>query len=152
MQTTKHNLQGFINEVLEVLRGLDGLNYVPDNPELNPGIWPFVTVYMTNGTSKGTPAGYVQTDLTDVTIAMVVPLEDLAKAVDFLLPYREQIPMALYNHFYRQNNGMNSAHAQHLGEEITLNMSPISWPQGQEMFGYLITLNGVKIQNEVTSV
>ena len=149
MQTTTHNLQGFIDEVLEVLRGLSHVNYVPDNPDISPRIYPYLTVYMTTGVTKGEPAGYVQTDLTDVTIAMVVPLEDMAKAVEFLLPYREQIPRALYKHFYRQTANVNSDHVQHLGESITINMSPIDWPSGQPMFGYLITLNGVKIQNEI---
>jgi len=151
METTKHNLQGFIDEVLEVLRGLAHVNYVPDNPDLDPRIYPYITVYMTTGTSVGEPAGYVQKDLTDVTIAMIMPLDNLEKSIEFLLPYREQIPMALYKHFYRNGNGVNSDHAQHIGEGITINMSPIEWPQGQQMFGYLITLNGVKIQNEITA-
>ena len=146
--TTTHNLQGFIDEVLEVLRGLFDHAYIPDNPDINPGIWPYATVYMTNGTSKGEPAGYVQKDLTDVVIALVVPLEDYAKAFDFLLPYREQIPMALFKYFYK--DGTRSAHAQHIGTEINLTMGPIEWPQGQQMFGYLITLSDVKIENEVS--
>ncbi|MCP5013769.1 MAG: hypothetical protein GY938_00630 [Ketobacter sp.] len=146
--TTNYNLAGFIDEVLEILRGLDGLNYIPDNPSLNPGIWPYVTVYSSEGTSVGRPAGLVQTDLNSVTIALVVPLDDLAKATAFLLPYREQIPMSLLKWFYDKGQP-SSRHAQHIGTSISVVMGPIEWPQGQQMFGYLITLNDVKIQNEV---
>lgn len=144
--TTACNLAGFIDEVLEILRGLDGLNYVPDNPTLSPGTFPYVTAYSSDGTSVGRPAGLVQTDLNNVTIAMVAPLDNLAKIVKFWLPYREQIPMALLKWFYIDEA---SAHAQHIGTSISVIMGPIDWPSGQAMFGYLITLNDVKIQNEV---
>ncbi len=143
--TVKYNLAGFIDEVLEVLRGLFDNALVPDDPILDPGITPFVTVYMSNGLSKIGPAT-VLTNLDDVTIAVIVPVNDLATAVKFLLPYREQIPMALYNWFY---DGQ-SEHAQHIGMDMAINLGPIEWPSGQERFGYLITLNEVKIQNEVT--
>ena len=146
--TTACNLAGFTDEVLEVLRGLDGLNYVPDNPDINPGVFPYVTVYSSERSSKVAPST-VQTDLNNVTIALVVPLDDLAKAVAFMLPYREQIPLALHKWFYVDSDG-GSAHAQHIGTDITVIMGPIEWPQGLQMFGYLITLNDVKIQNEVT--
>ena len=149
--TTDCNLAGFIDEVLEILRGLDGLNYIPDNPVLNPGIFPYVTVYSAPGTSVGEPAGYVQKDLSNVTIAMVLPLDDLATATAFLLPYREQIPMSLLKWFYKDKAITGgSKHAQHIGTSISIVMGPIDWPTGQSMFGYLITLNDVKIQNEVT--
>ncbi len=147
METTVCNLQGFINEVIEVLRGLPHLNYIPDTPDINPSAWPYVGVYMTDGITKATPAGLVQTDLNNVTIAMVVPLDDMSKAVEFFLPYREQVPAALIKEFILNNN---SDHAQHIGAEITVSMSPIEWPQGQEMFGLLVGLVGVKIQNEIT--
>lgn len=147
--TATHNLQGFIDEVLQVLRGLFDYAYTPDNPSINPGTFPYVTVYMANGTSKGEPAGLISKDLTDVVIVIVVPLEDYAKAVNFLLPYREQIPIALYKWFYVDDDG-GSAHAQHIGTEINFTMGPIEWPQGQQMFGYLITLSDVKIENEVS--
>lgn len=143
--TVEHNLQGFIDEVLEVLRGLFDNAYIPDNPDIAPGIFPYVTVYMSNGTSKIGPAT-VLTNLDDPVIAVLVPLDDYGKAVDFLLPYREQIPMALYNWFYIDSQ---SAHAQHIGEDMTITLGPIDWP-GIAIFGYLITLNTVKIQNEVS--
>lgn len=146
--TLNYNLAGFIDEVLEILRGLFDNAYIPDNPDINPGSWPYATVYMSNGTSKGEPAGYVQKDLSDVTIAVIVPLDDMARAIQFLLPYREQIPNALFKWFYK--DGPQSQHAQHIGTEMTLNLGPLEWPSGQNMFGWLITLNEVKIQNEIT--
>ena len=149
METTTHNLVGFTDEVIEVLRGLVSEGYIPDNPDLNPGVWPYGTVYTTTGTTKAQPAGQIQTDLNDVTIAWIVPLDDLAKATAYLLPFREQIPREIIKQFIKGENGNRSAHIQHPFIEIQVTLGPIEWVGGAEMFGWLITLIGSKIQNEV---
>ncbi len=149
METTPDNLAGFTDEILEVLRGLPGVAFIPDNPVLNPGTWPYFTVYTTTGVTKAQPSGQLQTDLNDVTIAMIVPLDDLAKATAYLLPFREQIPRYLIRQFIKGDFGNKSDHVQLPFTEIIATMGPIQWVGGAEMFGWLFTLVGSKIQNEV---
>ncbi len=145
METTNANIRGFIAECVEVIRGLPGLTYVPDNPPLHAVVWPMVTVYASDGITTDQPAGLVMTGIDNVTIAVVLPLDNLERTIDFLLPYREQIPKALFTEFTKNNA---SSHAQKIGI-ISYTLGPIEWPQGIEMFGFLFTVNDVKIQNEM---
>lgn len=147
MNTTPYNLKGFVDEILEVLRGLPGENFVPDNPTLNPGSWPYGTVWHNRGTTKAHPAGLIQTDLNDVTIAWMVPLDDLGKAIDYMLPFRERLPMELIKFFVRDQG---SQHVQHPWIEIECELGPIDYPGGEQMYGFLILLRDAKIQNEIT--
>jgi hypothetical protein len=147
MTPPQYTLQGFCSEILQILRGLPGENYVPDQPENNPGQFPFGTVYSAIGETKATPAGMVQTDLSDVTIAWVVPLENLATANAYMLPFRELIPRAIIDGMLV--NG-RSKHAQTPFQTITLSLGFVDWGGSGVMFGWLITLQGVKVQNDIT--
>ncbi len=147
MITTTYNLQGFINECLTLLRTMDEFNYVPDNPPVQIAQWPMAIVYSSDGVSTDQPAGLCMTDLDSVTIGILLPAADYENAIDFLLPYREQIPMMFFNYFTKTNS---SSHAQKIGQ-ISYTLSPIEWG-GIDCFGYLFTIHDVKIQNEVVAL
>lgn len=147
MDTTTYNLQGFIAECVTQIRTLADLRYVPDNPPLQVSVWPMVTVFASDGEFIDQPAGLLMTGLNNVTIAVILPTgNDLEKVIDFLLPYCEQIPMTLFKYFTKNNS---SSHAQKIGA-ISYTIGPIEWG-GIDMFGFLFTIQDVKIQNEVTA-
>lgn len=145
--TTDYNLIGFIHECIEELRGIfpEG-SYISDDPDINPGIFPYITMYAADCEVGGnTPQEMIW--LNQPVIMVVVPLDNLQKAISFLAPYWEQIPIALQSAFIV--NG-RSQHAQNIGiERMTLSMGPIEWIGGAVMFGITIRLNGVKITNTV---
>lgn len=139
-----------VNELVPTIRGVvDG--YVSDYPDIAPaGSWPYVGVY-TNQFVSNYSAHAVLTNLNDVTIAVVAPLGDLAKVTKFMTPLLESVPHEVYKRFYHESeSNVNSDHVQHIGTEIQGTMGPIEWPQGQEMFGILFTLLGVKVQNKIS--
>lgn len=144
METAPTNIQGFIAECVQEIRGLPDLRYVPDNPPLQVPVWPMVTVFASDGVSVDQPAGLCMTSLDNVTIAVILPIDNLERVIDFLLPYREQIPMTLFR-FFTKNNSSN--HAQKIGQ-ISYTMGPIEWG-GVDMFGFLFTIADVKISNEI---
>ena len=135
MDATTYNLQGFIAECVEQIRTLPDLRYIPDNPPLQMSAWPMVTVFASDGISTDQPAGLLMTDLDNVTIAVILPVNnDLEKVIEFLLPYREQIAMTLFRFFTKNNS---SEHVQKIGA-ISYTMGPIEWG-AINAFGYFMS-------------
>lgn len=142
-----HTLKGFVDEIIEVLEALPGDNYIPESPVANPGTFPFGTVYQSESTMTAQPAGLVATSLNDVTVVWLVPFDDLARPIEYMLPLKEEIEFELIKRFIK-NDTPNSSHVQHPFISVTMVLGPIEWAN-VEMFGWLITLNGAKVQNEV---
>lgn len=146
METAACNLYGFIQECLQELRGIFNEAYVPDNPTINPGTWPYITMHGSTAEVGGnTPQELIWKN--NPVIVIVMPLDDLARVNEFLMPYWEQIPITLQSAFVV--NG-RSKHAQNLGDlRMQLTIGPIEWIGGAEMFGITIQFGGVKITNTV---
>lgn len=136
-------LQGAIDEFITVMDAVSGIQYVPPDPTEQVPVWPAAVVYLADGVSRNQPQG-VMTQLHNVTIAFVMPLVDLAQCTRTMLSYAQSIPEALFDH----RNGRTSAHYATFGD-ISHTLGPIEWPQGQEFFGYLFRIEGVKVQNEI---
>jgi len=140
-------LQGFISEVLQIVRGIPHLRYVPDNPPLQVPFWPMVTMYASSGTvnTEGQPSGIFK-ELHNPSIAVVVPLDNLERANEFMLPLIQAIPYEIKKGLIHDGR---SGHAHTFGE-IEYTLGPIEWPQGLDMFGLLFTINNVKVENTVS--
>lgn len=133
-------LAGFIDECLTVIRTVSGLNSIPDNPTNRPGNPPYATIYASTGLDKQGP-GAARTSLDGVTIAVLVPLTDMAAWIDLLLPLRETVPQALYD----QLVGAGFTHTQNFNE-IECSLGPIDWGE-VTMFGWLFTIREVNRLN-----
>jgi len=86
----------------------------------------------------------VATDLHSLQIAVLMPLNDIAQAVNTMLPLYEPIIAAIFNH----RNGRTSAHYQTFGD-IVYTLGPIDWAGGTLMYGYVFTIQEVKLQNVI---
>lgn len=132
-------LQGFIDEVIGVVRGITGVSFVPDEPQLSPARLPISAVYAAQGRGKMSPAGSM-TYLHNVQIAFVGSFDELPKTNEFILRYLESIAEAVYKKL--STGGYQNAVA--IGE-FTYEMGPQDWG-GQSVYGLFFTFEEVKIQ------
>jgi hypothetical protein len=134
-------LQGALDELIGVMRDVSGVTHAPDDPGLQVVEYPAAMVYVSEGTLKNQPQN-VRTDLHTVQIAVIMPTSELEYTNQTMLALLEPIAGALFSH----HNGRTSLHYQTFGE-IQYTYGPIEWPSGVQYFGYIFTINGLKIQN-----
>lgn len=137
-------LQGAIAELVDVIAAVDGINHAPDEPSEQINNWPAAMTYATNGFVSGNRASAENKSLHDVTIAVLMPLNDMRQATKTMLPLYEKITDALISHL----NGRTSANYSTWGS-LDYTMGPIEWPQSLEMYGYIFTIRELKIINEI---
>ena len=135
-------LSGATTELVGVVAGVTGINHSPNEPQEQVTIYPAAYTYTTDGTGINEPAD-VQKDLHNIQIAVIMPLNDLVQCVKVMLPLYEPITKAIFQH----RNGRTSSHYATFGN-ITYTLGPIEWA-GQDMFGYVFTVQSVKIQNNI---
>jgi hypothetical protein len=100
--------------------------------------------YATDGVLSGNRASAENKTLHTVTVAVIMPLNDMRQATKTMLPLYEPISNALIAHL----NGRTSANYSTWGA-LEYTLGPIEWPQGQIMYGYIFTLREMKIINEL---
>jgi hypothetical protein len=137
-------LQGAIAELVDVIAAVDGIIHAPDEPSEQIATWPAAMTYATDGTAINEPPD-VAKDLHNIQIVVIMPLVDYRQVMKTLLPLYEPIRNDLIAH----RNGRTSAHYATFGT-IAYTLGPIEWTQGQEMFGYVFTIQNLKIINGVT--
>lgn len=137
-------LQGAIGEFVDVIGAVSGIKAAPDDPAEQVTLWPAAMTYATNGNVSENRASIEDKSLHDVTIAVIMPLQDMRQATKTMLPLYEPIVAALITHL----NGRTSTNYQ-TWASLEYTLGPIDWPQGQLMFGYIFTLRGVKIINDI---
>lgn len=137
-------LQGAISELVNVIADVSGINYVPDEPSEQISAWPAAMIYATDGLVSGMRASTENKSLHNVAIAIIMPLQDMRLATEIMLPFYELVTDALITHL----NGRTSAHYS-TWSELNYTLGPIEWPSGQLMYGYIFTIGGLKIINEV---
>ena len=135
-------LDGAITELIGVISGVSGIQVAPTSPAEQVTAYPAAFAYATSGRSRNAPAGST-TDLHAVQIAVLMPLNDMGQATQTMLPLYEPMIAALIN--YRDNR--TSSNFQTFGD-ITYTLGPIDWG-GVVMYGYVLTLEEVKIQNVI---
>ena len=85
----------------------------------------------------------IEKSLHNVQLAVVMPLSNLSYAIKTMLPLYEKIVKALWDH----RNSRASANAATF-EQITYTFGIIEWAQ-LDLYGYIFTLNNVKIWNNL---
>lgn len=137
-------LQGAIHELVAVVGDIPGIHHVPKEPSEQITSFPAAMTYATNGYVSGNRASMENKTLHDVTIAVLMPLNDMRQATITMLPLYEAVTDALIGHL----NGRTSQHYSTWGS-LEYTLGPIEWPQGQLMYGYLFTLREMKIMREI---
>jgi len=138
-------LQGAIAELIDAIGAVPGVQFAPDEPIEQIVGWPVAMAYMTDGLLSGNRASQENKSLHNVQIAVLMPLNDLRQCMLTMLPLMEPIVNALITHL----NGRTSNNYSTWGN-LTWILGPIEWPQGQDMFGYVFTIEGMKIINEIS--
>lgn len=135
-------LKGFVDEVIAAVRTVDGIDYVPDEPQLAPQILPLSTVYGSSGRGRMAPVG-MMTYWHDVRVAFVGPLEELETVNDLISGKVEAIVEVVYT---KLQNG-NFTGIANIGD-FDYRFGPIDWG-GIPVYGLMLDFREVKIQRNL---
>ena len=132
-------LQGFIDELIPVIRDVSDINFVPDDPSASLPAFPAAVVYAESGRALQRPAG-VATYYHNVTVAVLTNIPDLPHAHRIITPTLETIIEAIFTKF----NDIGFTSVEEIGE-IGYSFQPTEWG-GVELIGFFLTLQDVKFQ------
>lgn len=133
-------LQGAIDEIIDELADVEGIQRAPDDPEQQIVVWPVAMAYASESVSV-LDASNTKKDLHDITIAVLMPLVSLPHAVQITLPMFDRITEVLWDHL----QGQTSAHYSQF-RDISGSFGPIEWGNNEVYFGWLIKVNQLKIR------
>lgn len=133
------SLEGFIDEVIDVVRGASGIRYAPNDPPSTIATDPAAVVWLASGRNIMAPPGVV-TYHHGVRVGLMTGMGNIAVANQRILPRIEPVIEAIWGRFLSPG----FTHCQNI-EQITFTYGPIEWG-GVWLFGALIDLEGVKIQ------
>lgn len=137
-------LIGAIGELITEIGGVDGINYAPTDPTRSaPPVWPVAMAYGSTG-RQGDRGQTQDKSLHDVRLAVLMPVIDYRQEIQTLTPLYEPIIKALLQHL----NGRTSSHYDTF-VDITYTFGPVDWA-GQAMFGFIFTITGLKILNDIS--
>jgi len=132
-------LQGFIDELIPVIRDVSDINFVPDDPAATIPNFPAAIVYAESGRSLQRPAG-VATYYQNITVAVLTNIPDLPHAHRIITPTLETIIEAIYTKF----NAVGFTSVEEIGD-INYSFQPTEWG-GIDLIGFFLTLQDVKFQ------
>lgn len=136
------SLEGFLDELIAVVRGVSGIAFVPDDPPARLANHPAGVVWLTGGRSVIGPPG-VSTYHHDVRLGLMTAIENTAVANQRILPQLEPVIEAIWARLA----GSAFTNCQNIGE-ITYTYGPIQWADVW-YFGAIIDLAEVKIQRDL---
>lgn len=136
-------LEGAIHELVAVVGAVDGIQYAPDELTERISNWPVAMVYATDG-STGMGGNDIQTDLHNIQIAVIMPQNDMRQQSKTIRPLYEKVTKALFQH---RNGRTNNHYDTFAGISYTL--GPIEWPSGELWYGFVFTIEQLKIQNTI---
>jgi hypothetical protein len=134
-------LEGFIDELIAVVRSASGIKYAPDDPPASIANDPAAIVWLTDGRSVIGPPE-LATYHHGVRVGLITSLQDTKIANQRILPKIETVIEAIWNKLRSSSDGFD--HCQNI-EQITFTYGPIQWADIW-YFGALIDLEDVKIQ------
>lgn len=133
------SLEGFIDELIKVVRDASGIRYAPDDPPSALATDPAAVVWLTSGRILRGPYGAnVALDYHhSIRIGLLTSMQNIALANQRILPKIETVVEAVMK-------ARPYANCENI-EEVTFTYGPIQWGDVW-MFGALIDLGDVKIQ------
>lgn len=133
------SIVGFIDEVIEVIRDLPGIVFVPDDPPATIATHPAAVVWLTDFRANLGPDAIVEHHF-GVRIGLITAMSNIAVANQRILPQIEPVIEAIA-HKQRQAAGfLNSINI----EAVSGTYGPIQWGDIW-YFGALIDLGDIKI-------
>jgi hypothetical protein len=132
-------LEGFIDELIAVVRSASGINYAPDDPPASIANDPAAIVWLTSGRAI---MGEWITYKHNVRIGLLTSLQNTAIANQRILPKIETVIDAIAA---KQKSSSNPFVNCAIIEEVTYTYGPIQWGDIW-YFGALIDLGEIKIE------
>ena len=136
------SLEGFLDELIAVVRQASGIRYAPDDPPSQIAASPAAVVWLASGRNIMAPPG-VSTSHYGVRVALLTSMDNIATANQVILPRIETVVEAIW----RGLTAGRLSNCQNIGQ-ILLSYGPVEWG-GVWLFGATIDLEDVKIQRTV---
>ena len=95
-------ISAVITEIINVCSDVSAINFAPANVTEQASTYPFAIVYLSNGEAKIASASCVQ-HLSEITIQVGLPLTDMAKANEIILPIGQDVILALFQGLIDRN-------------------------------------------------
>lgn len=135
------SLEGFLDELIGVIRAASGIRYAPDDPPSQIATDPAALVWLTDGLSEPGPQELV-TYHHGVRVGLITSMQNIAIANQRILPRIETVIEAIWA---KQRHGSAGFENCQDIARITFTYGPIQWGDVW-YFGALIDLEEVKIQ------
>lgn len=136
------SLEGFVDELIAVVRQASGIRYAPDDPPTQIATDPAAVVWLTSGRNIMAPAGVITYHYT-VRVGLLTSMQNIATANQRILPRVEPVIEAIWGRLAASG----FANCQNIGQ-ITFTYGPVEWG-GVWQFGAVIDLEEVKIQRTI---
>jgi hypothetical protein len=135
-------IEGFIDELIAVVRAESGIRYAPDDPPSSLAADPAAVVWLTDGRSVIGPPG-LATHHVGVRIGLLTSMQNIAMANQRILPRIQPVIQAIW----RALQAGTFTNAQNI-ESVEFTYGPIQWGDVW-YFGAIIDLGEVKLQAEL---
>lgn len=135
------SIEGFIDEVIGVVRAVSGIRYAPDDPPAQIATHPAAVVWLTGGNVILGPDTLIEYHY-QVRIGLITAIQNVTTANQRILPQIEPVIEAIAA---RQRSAVTPFANSINIEEVTFTYGPIQWADVW-YFGALIDLGDVKIQ------
>jgi len=139
MAESDSDLKDAVQEVVNMLREVDGLRRVPDEPPENNDQFPFVIVYPGDGRYKGGPPGLV-TGLHNIVIELHIARKDLPRDFSSAMVLFDRIPFKLFANLKAKKFSTIRTFS-----DIEYEFGPLNYA-GIDTLGPTYTMTEVKIQ------
>lgn len=137
-------LDGFLDELIVVVRRVSGINYAPDDPPSKLANHPAAVVWLTEGRANIGPPE-LATWHHGVRIGLLTSMENIALANQRILPQIEPVVEAIFNKL--RSTTAPFTNCQNI-EQVSYSYGPVQWADVW-YFGALIDLEDVKIQRSL---
>ena len=135
------SIEGFLDELIPVIRGASGIRYAPDDPPSNIANDPAAIVWLSEGRCEIGPPEVATYHYT-VRVALVTSMQNIAVANQRILPKIETVIEAVWDKL--RSTTAPFTETQNI-EQITFTYGPIEWGDVW-FFGALMDLENVKSQ------
>lgn len=136
-------ISAVIAEIVTVCGDASGINFAPANVTEQAPTSPFAIVYLSNGEASIKVASAVE-HLSEVTIQVGLPLTDMARANEVILPIGQDVILALFQ-------GLIDGDITPLNfDRMRYQYGPFQWG-GFQMFGWTIIIEAVNTLEALTT-
>lgn len=138
-------LEGFLDELIGVVRVASGIRYAPDDPPSQIATTPAAIVWLLDSRVIGGPSTIVEYHHT-VRVGLLTTMQNIAVANQVILPRIEPVIEAIWQKLLADRFGGNvDGFGGNSSQFATYTYGPVQWGEVW-YFGAVIDLEDVKIQ------